>query len=594
MSDTIICPGCGAPIPPDPVRDDLACPKCGTVIPNPDAEGPEPGAISSMLLAADRVAEEAMPRVSAPSPGTAAGPPDGDGGKSGAGAGPGTGAVDSETAVAGGMPSGAADGIPRVGHDPVGTAADAPATAMQPGDSGPDTLDSGGCPAGREVQEPREVLDARAATAAGRAQESGEARESGKSQEAGQARDSVEAQDTGKTRDSGKVQVSCGAQKTDGTRDPLATPVQADLPVPGAAAPPAHDESAPGPAPAAIRSAAPPEKEQYPAPAPAQTPAEDSPYVTGIAAPDAPDGPGTADAEDEGGGPDPPPLPEDAVLAARGRDAMARSDLAAAEELFKAAAAVNPDSYEAWKGLADCVLQRPSGGVFRGLRMIDFLKADIKPSFVESALDPAERGKRVYLTHRASGAILAFLGPDVPVPPDSTRTVSAVILGPSIHRYGGFRHSAAELVSGKGRDVVSDWEGFRTSFAASQEALRTWLVNAARLAPKGREAELMMEYAFRFLDQPMAMADICAGGPRRAKDLRCYVATAVYGDPLAPEVAAWRRFRDRKLMPHLPGRALVRAYYALSPRLAELLSGTPALNRLARRALDALAAILRP
>jgi hypothetical protein len=272
---------------------------------------------------------------------------------------------------------------------------------------------------------------------------------------------------------------------------------------------------------------------------------------------------------------------------------MARSDLAAAEDLFKEAAAVNPESYEAWKGLADCLLHRPAGGVFKGLRMIDFLKADIKPSFVESALDTSERGKRVYLVHKASGALLAAFGPDSRDPRSaSRRTVSAVILGPSIHRYGGFVHSASELAAGRGRDVLSDWEGFRSSFAASQEALRTRLVTAARLAPKGREAELMMEYAYRFLDQPMAMADICAGGRRGSRDLRCFIATAVYGNPFAPEVVAWRRFRDGRLMPNAPGRALVRAYYALSPALARRLSGRTALNRLARRALDALAGIL--
>src|SRR6185503_3414332 len=55
----------------------------------------------------------------------------------------------------------------------------------------------------------------------------------------------------------------------------------------------------------------------------------------------------------------------------------------------------------------------------------------------------------------------------------------------------------------------------------------------------------------------------------------CFVASASYGTPLAAEVSALRRVRDRYLLSHAPGRALVAAYYAVGPGLAAALRERP-------------------
>jgi len=65
----------------------------------------------------------------------------------------------------------------------------------------------------------------------------------------------------------------------------------------------------------------------------------------------------------------------------------------------------------------------------------------------------------------------------------------------------------------------------------------------------------------------------------------CFIATAAWGTPMAPQVVTLRRFRDNVLLTNAPGRAFVRAYYKLSPPLARVIARHGALRWAARVAL---------
>ncbi len=63
---------------------------------------------------------------------------------------------------------------------------------------------------------------------------------------------------------------------------------------------------------------------------------------------------------------------------------------------------------------------------------------------------------------------------------------------------------------------------------------------------------------------------------------KCFIATAAFGSPLAPEVRTLRDFRDSYLLTNGPGRTFVHIYYALSPALADVVRQHEALRAIAR------------
>jgi hypothetical protein len=65
----------------------------------------------------------------------------------------------------------------------------------------------------------------------------------------------------------------------------------------------------------------------------------------------------------------------------------------------------------------------------------------------------------------------------------------------------------------------------------------------------------------------------------------CFITTAAFGSPLAPEVVILREFRDRYLLTNFPGQVFVSLYYAWSPPVARLISEHESLKVFARTTL---------
>ncbi|HEX9810943.1 MAG TPA: S8 family serine peptidase [Burkholderiales bacterium] len=76
-------------------------------------------------------------------------------------------------------------------------------------------------------------------------------------------------------------------------------------------------------------------------------------------------------------------------------------------------------------------------------------------------------------------------------------------------------------------------------------------------------------------------------------DSRCFIATAAYGSPDVADVRQLRRFRNRYLLTNPVGRALVAAYYRLSPPFADAIRPYPLLRKLVRIGLAPYVAAVR-
>jgi len=79
---------------------------------------------------------------------------------------------------------------------------------------------------------------------------------------------------------------------------------------------------------------------------------------------------------------------------------------------------------------------------------------------------------------------------------------------------------------------------------------------------------------------PLSSSPAAASG-----DDDCFIATAAFGSPLAPQVQLLREVRDQYLLPHPVGQGLVALYYTLSPPLAEMIAGSETLRAIVRAGL---------
>jgi sugar lactone lactonase YvrE len=65
----------------------------------------------------------------------------------------------------------------------------------------------------------------------------------------------------------------------------------------------------------------------------------------------------------------------------------------------------------------------------------------------------------------------------------------------------------------------------------------------------------------------------------------CFIATAVYGTPMAEEIQILREFRDEYMLTNPVGEALVGLYYAVSPPMADFITEHPGLKPIVRAGL---------
>ena len=73
----------------------------------------------------------------------------------------------------------------------------------------------------------------------------------------------------------------------------------------------------------------------------------------------------------------------------------------------------------------------------------------------------------------------------------------------------------------------------------------------------------------------------------------CFVATATFGNPFAPEVVTLRRFRDEVISQTALGRSLIRLYYFVSPFIATLVSRSKVLKAASRVSLTRVVLFLQ-
>ncbi len=65
----------------------------------------------------------------------------------------------------------------------------------------------------------------------------------------------------------------------------------------------------------------------------------------------------------------------------------------------------------------------------------------------------------------------------------------------------------------------------------------------------------------------------------------CFIATAAYGSPLAPEIVVLQRFRETQLRPYRTGRWMIGVYERYSPPLADAIAPHPTARLWVRRLL---------
>lgn len=141
-----------------------------------------------------------------------------------------------------------------------------------------------------------------------------------------------------------------------------------------------------------------------------------------------------------------------------------------------------------------------------------------------------------------------------------------------------------------------------------ERTFRISRINAIRILPSGlwvmnvsRPSSFSMANAYTSTDNASSVSN---GGSKpsssvssyrpstsyhskpQSRNEGCYIATMAYGNYNHPQVLELRRFRDQRLLTTMHGRLFVRFYYAISPKMVNLLKGHKRINRTIRAMLD--------
>jgi len=154
-------------------------------------------------------------------------------------------------------------------------------------------------------------------------------------------------------------------------------------------------------------------------------------------------------------------------------------------------------------------------------------------------------------------------------------------------------------------EPLSSWQPARGPDPADPD--NAVALELPRDLPAGSEVEVTLAFdreattyrvAIRPEDQcnavgPWQQADVTTTEIHFATVSPCFVATAAYGAPMAQDIRALRRFRDRQLLNNAAGSALVSAYYAVGPTLANAIRDHDDVRSWVRVALRPLVSLAR-